>query len=75
MKQLNKSLLLIGILPLAIIQLAAILAAMLWFHTSLSLEIAKREGVYVTPEDGMRVLVTESWIDLEKIEMRAGSRS
>ena len=51
MKQLQKSLLAIAVLTLVIIQLAAILVATLWFYTTLSLEIAKREGVYETPED------------------------
>jgi hypothetical protein len=69
MKQLQKSLLAIAVLALVIIQLAAILLATLWLYTTLSLEIAKREGVYETPEDGMRVRVTESWVDVEKVEI------
>jgi hypothetical protein len=41
-----------------------------------NLEIAKREGVYATPEDGIRVLITESWIDVKKIEIvYAGTNS
>lgn len=62
MKELQKYLLAIAILTLVLI-------ATLWFYTTLNLEIAKREGIYETPEDGMRVRVTESWIDVEKIEI------
>lgn len=69
MKQLRKSLLAITALTLVIVQLAAILVGTLWFYTTLRLKIAKREGVYETPEEGMRVLVTESWIDVAKVEI------
>jgi hypothetical protein len=69
MSQLKKSPLLIAVLPLAVVQLAAMLAVALWFHTALNLEVAKQKGIYVSPEEGMRTLVSRSWIDVERVEI------
>jgi len=39
---------------------------------TLTLKAARREGVYATPEEGMRAL-TRSWIGIERVEIdRAG---
>jgi hypothetical protein len=47
-----------------------------WLHTTINLEIAKKEGVYATPEDGMRILVTGSWVGVERVEIvYAGTNS
>jgi len=69
MKQLRKSPLLIAGIPLAFIQLAGILTAMLWAYTTLNLGVAKREGVYANPEAGMRVRVSEGWVGIERVEI------
>ncbi len=57
------------LVPAALILLPAILVAAAWLNTVVVLELAKLEGIYSTPEDGMRVRVTESWVDIEKVEI------
>ncbi len=76
MKQLKKSLVILAVVTSLVTQFVLVFLATTWLHTTLNLEIAKREGVYATPEDGMRVLVTESWIDVERVEIQyAGTNS
>lgn len=76
MKRGKKLLLSVAVLPLAIIQFAPILAGAAWLHMVVTLGAARRDGVYATPEHGMRVLVAETWIDVEKVEIiRAGPNS
>lgn len=65
----KKLLLVVAVLPLAIVQFAPVLAGAAWLHMLAVLEKGKREGVYATPEDGMRDLVTRSWTDIEKVEI------
>jgi len=76
MNRLKKLLLIPVIVSLAINQLVSVFLASTWLYTTVNLKIAKMEGVYATPEDGMRVLVTESWIDVERVEIEyAGTNS
>jgi len=58
MKGLKKPLRKIAILSLLMVYFVAILAVTLWLYTATQLRIARIEGVYSSPEDGMRVLVT-----------------
>ena len=47
-----------------------------WLYTMAQLEAAKRQGIYDTPEDGMRTLLKQGWPDAERIEIeRAGTNS
>jgi hypothetical protein len=69
MKRRSKFLLMFGVLILAIVQFAPVITAVAWLHMFVTLEAAKREGVYTTPEDGMRVLVEKSWIGVERVEI------
>jgi hypothetical protein len=69
MKRPKKFLLMFGVLILAIVQFAPVITAVAWLHMFVTLEAAKREGVYATPEDGMRVLVNKSWIGVERVEI------
>jgi hypothetical protein len=55
---------------LLLIQCAPIAAAASYLHMVVTLEKAKREGVYATPEEGMRARVTKSWISLESVEIQ-----
>lgn len=72
----KKPLLNIAILSLLVIQFVLILAVTFWIHTAVQLKIARIEGVYPTPEDGMHMRVTESWVDIEKVEIvYAGTNS
>jgi hypothetical protein len=72
----RKALLVLAMVPLAIVQFAPILVAMGWFHMLSTLAAARHEGVYATPEDGMRALVTKSWIDVDRVEIEyAGSNA
>ena len=58
-----------GMLPLACLGTA-------WLYTVAQLEIAKRQGIYATPEEGMRDLLREGWPDAERIEIEhAGTNS
>jgi hypothetical protein len=76
MKGLKKPLRKIAILSLLMVCFVAILAVTLWLYTATQLRIARIEGVYSSPEDGMRVLVTESWIDIDRVEIvYAGTNS
>ena len=54
------ALLAVGLLPFACLGSA-------WLYTVVQLEAAKRQGVYPTPEDGMRALLRETWPDAEEI--------
>lgn len=72
----KKPLLNIAILSLLVIQFVLILVVTFWIYTAVQLKIARIEGVYPTPEDGMHMRVTESWVDIEKIEIvYAGTNS
>ena len=72
----KKPLLNIAILSLLVIQFVLILVVTLWIYTSVQLKIGRIEGVYPTPEDGMHMRVTESWVDIEKVEIvYAGTNS
>lgn len=76
MKRPKKLLKILIVSSLLVAQFVLVLLVTTWLHTTISLEIAKREGVYATPEDGMRVLVTESWVDVERVEIEyAGTNS
>jgi hypothetical protein len=60
-------------LLLLVLQFTPILAVGSWAHMTLTLEAARREGVYATPEEGMRAQIEESWIDIQRVEIdRAG---
>lgn len=65
----KKPLLNIAILSLLVIQFVLILVVTFWIYTAVQLKIARSEGVYPTPEDGMHMRVTESWVDIEKVEI------
>lgn len=69
MKRRKKFLLIFGVLILAIVQFTPVITAVAWLHMFLTLETAKREGVYATPEDGMRARVEKSWIGVERVEI------
>lgn len=72
----KKPLLNIAILSLLVIQFVLILVVTFWIYTAVQLKIARIEGVYPTPEDGMHMRVTESWVDIEKVEIvYAGTNS
>jgi hypothetical protein len=76
MRKRSKVLLVLAVLPLAIVQYAPILLAVGWLHMLSTLAAARHEGVYATPEDGMRACVTKSWIDMERVEIEyAGPNS
>jgi len=76
MKRLSRLLRSLALVSLAVAQLVSVLLVTTWLHTTINLQIAKREGVYASPEDGMRVLVTESWLDVERVEIQyAGTNS
>lgn len=69
MGQRKKLLLLLVATGLVMVQCAPVLAGMTWLHMVTTLERAKREGRYATPEDGMRALAHQSWSDVEQIEI------
>ncbi len=70
MNRLRKPLFFFSIASLVLVRLALIFLAATWFYTNGQLRIAgMRDGVYETPEEGMRALAEESWIDVEKIEI------
>jgi hypothetical protein len=72
MSPMRKFLLLCGAFLLLVLQFVPILAAGSWAYMALTLKAARREGVYATPEEGMRTL-TKSWMDIERVEIdRAG---
>ena len=61
---------------LAIPSAVFICMASTYFYTTLQVEIAKRAGVYPTPEDSMRALIAESWVGVQRIEIEhAGTNS
>jgi hypothetical protein len=60
-------------LLLLVLQFIPILAVESWVYMTLTLEAARREGVYAAPEEGLRVGVEKSWIDIQRVEIdRAG---
>ncbi len=76
MKRLRRLLRTLVFASLMVVQLVLVLLATTWLYTTINLEIAKIEGVYATPEDGMRVRVMRSWIDVERVEIvYAGTNS
>lgn len=76
MERLKKPLLNIAILSFLVVHFVAILIFALWFYTAVQLKVARIEGVYPTPEDGMRVLVNKSWIEVDRVEIvYAGTNS
>ncbi len=71
MSWLKKGLLIAGALVLAVIQFAPILVGALWFHMLLTVEHAKREGVFATPQEGMHARVERSWIGVERVKIES----
>ena len=60
-------------LLLLVLQFIPILAVGSWAYMTLTLKAARHEGVYATPEDGIRALVEKAWIDIQRVEIdRAG---
>ena len=51
-------------LLLLVLQFIPIVAAGSWAYMALTLAVARREGVYAAPEDGMVARVEKSWIDV-----------
>ena len=45
------------------------LVTQVWAYTVTSLAEAKREGIYATPEEGMRAMIARSWRGIERIEI------
>ena len=73
MKPVHKLLLLAGALALLGLLFIPVLVAGGWLYMSSTLALARREGVYPTPEDGMLARIPRSWIDVERVEIeRAG---
>lgn len=73
MKREKKVLLVLAIVSVTVVQFGTMLTAAAWLHMFTTLEGAKLEGVYTTPEDAMQARVRESWIGVEKVEIeRAG---
>jgi len=52
-----------------ILQCGPILAGVTWFQMAAALECAKREGVYQTPDEGLRALAHLSSGDIERVEI------
>ena len=69
MRSWSKPWLLGGAFLLLVLQFVPILAADSWIYMALSLQAARRDGVYATPEDGMRARIEESWIDVQKVQI------
>jgi hypothetical protein len=68
--------LILAVIPLAVVQFTPILVVTAWLHMVGTLAAARREGVYATPEDGMHVLVTKTWIGVDRVEIEyAGPNS
>jgi hypothetical protein len=76
MSPLRKSWLLCGAFLLLVLQFVPVLVAGSWIYMTLTLEAARRGGVYATPEEGMRILTEKSWIDVRRLEIeRVGPNS
>lgn len=54
---------------LSIVLLLPILIGSAWLHTAVVLALAKDEGVYASPEEGMRTLIAHTWRDIDRIEI------
>ena len=65
----KKLLLILAVIPLAVIQFAPVCVIATGLYMVATLERAKREGVYATPEEGMRLLANRSWHDVERVEI------
>ncbi|MGD1996976.1 MAG: hypothetical protein PVH62_09405 [Anaerolineae bacterium] len=59
---------LLGAAAVVLVMGGCLLAAWVW--TAVNLRIAKNQGVYASPEDGIRACVEEGFIDVQESEMR-----
>lgn len=50
-------------------QIAAVFLASIWAHVAGLLLFARSQGVYPTPEDGMRTRIAGAYVDVERIEI------
>jgi len=72
-KRVHKLLLLAGALSLLGLLFIPILVVGGWLYMASTLALARREGVYATPEDGMLARIERGWLDVERVEIeRAG---
>jgi hypothetical protein len=39
-----------------------------WLHMEVVLALAKHEGIYASPEEGMRALIAHTWRNIDRIE-------
>jgi hypothetical protein len=69
MSPLRRLCLLCGAFLLLALQSVLVLAAGSWIYMTLTLQAARREGVYATLEDGMRSRIEESWRGVQRVEI------
>jgi hypothetical protein len=56
-----------GAFLLLVLQFVPLLAAGSWLYMTLTVQAARREGIYATPEEGMRSRIERSWRDVQRI--------
>jgi hypothetical protein len=70
------TLLAVGIAIALLLNLATLAVGLPWAYAIVQLEIAKAQGVYATPEEGMEARLRTGYPDAERIEIeRSGPNS
>ena len=64
----HKTLRIMAFGSLSIVLLIPFLIGSAWLHAAVVLALAKHEGIYASPEEGMRVLIARTWGNVDRIE-------
>jgi hypothetical protein len=56
---------------LSIVLLIPFLVGAAWLHGAVVLALAKHEGIYASPEEGMRALIAHTWRNVDRIEIES----
>jgi hypothetical protein len=65
----NKTLRIVAFGSLSIVLLIPFLIGSAWLHGAVVLALAKHEGIYASPEEGMRARIAQTWGDVDRIEI------
>ena len=66
----RKTVLIVALGSLSIVLLIPFLIGSAWLHAAGVLAMAKHEGVYASPEEGMRARIAHRWRNVERIEIK-----
>ena len=65
----HKTVRIVALGSLSIVLLIPFLIGSAWLHAAVVLALAKHEGIYASPEEGMRARIAHTWRNVDRIEI------